>query len=97
MKKRPINWKTDPKTWLSHTLWMIAVWVFLGTLFYNSAIGVTIASMVIYLREVSQNNWVFEYWRWDNWDSIFDFVIPIVILGLLFNFLTPAIIWSLIL
>lgn len=96
MKKKPINWKNDPLSWLSHTLYMVAVWLILGLIF-SSTIGIAIACTIIYIREVSQNSWVFEPWLWDSWDSIFDFVTPIVVISLLFNFLIPSLIWSLIL
>jgi len=96
MKKKSINWKKDPLSWLSHTAYMIGVWLILGMVF-TSTVGVTVACTIIYIREVSQNSWVFEPWLWTSWDSIFDAVIPIIAIGLLFNFLSLSLIWSLIL
>jgi len=92
--KTPINWATDPKSWLSHTLYMVAVYIVLGFLFTPAA-GAAIASTVIYIREVLEYKH-FEFWNWSKWDSILDFVIPIVVLSLLFNFVPqPDILWSL--
>lgn len=95
MKKKPINWKLDPLSWLSHTAFTIAIYLVLGIMF-NLSVGAAVACAVIYAREVSQNNFTFEFWLWEKWDSIIDFVIPIISISLLFNFLTLPLLSSLI-
>ena len=93
MKKKSIDWRNDPKSWLAHSLYMIAVYIILGILF-TPTIGASIACMVIYIREVFENR-VFEFWKWSKWDSIFDFVIPILVISVIFKYLPLPSIWSL--
>jgi hypothetical protein len=83
---KPVNFKTDYLSWISHSLYFIAVQSMFGVLgvllsinpvtaFY---IGFTAASLVFYLREVRQEGHN-EFWRWGKLDSILDFTIPMVV------------------
>jgi len=82
---KPVDIKQDYKSWISHSLYFLAVqcgFGFLGVLlgidtvtaFY---VGFTAASLVFYLREVRQEGHN-EFWRWGKLDSILDFAIPMV-------------------
>lgn len=83
---KPANIKEDYLSWISHSLYFLAVqcgFGFLGVLlgidtvtaFY---VGFTAASLVFYLREVRQEGHN-EFWRWGKLDSILDFAIPMIV------------------
>jgi len=83
---KPVDFKKDYLSWISHSLYFLAVQAafgFLGVLlgidtvtaFY---VGFTAASLVFYLREVRQEGHN-EFWRWGKLDSILDFTIPMAV------------------
>lgn len=73
--------KKDVFSWLIHTIKMMIVFlVFCFTI--NATAGFVIATLLIFLREKDQNHNEYEFWLWNTLDSILDFSIPVVFVGL---------------